>query len=863
MKKGRRWKQLTAMLMMCLMTLTSYRITAEAASNKMMIVAIDLGRENTGEATMVSDEKGTSLLVDSGDNGNDTVFDWLNNNGYKNKKFNTLVTHWHDDHAGNTAEIIDRYNVGTVYLPPTDYVYSENTDYYRYERGYFERVIDAAKRNGTKVVYLKKGQTVNVGSVKGKVLSVNSSPKKENWYNVQYFNNQSAVIMFSGGGAKFLACGDIQEQTEKRLLRSGTSLKADIYKLSHHGYDGSNIKEFVDAVNPTYAWFTSYNATPSKFAPSSVIGSVARTGSKSNVMGTRYNGTITYVCSNGDIRVKLGRNYKKMYQRLINKETNTGKNVTIMYNKAHKIRNIKNVLNTDKYYNRQLNADGSMFSGKWIKKNGKYMAVSDGVYAYNTFARVNGRVYWFNVGGYRSNRGFINAYGRRYYMMPSRAIGFRTINGKKYYFMGKRYKNYKPYLEGMMMTGFKTISGKEYYFQNSSLKGYRKANRGKMMTGFFTVNGKTYYSGKRGMKGYKSSQLGVLQKGWKVINGRLYYLGNDGVVRKGWQTIGGKRYYMYPGGTTATNRFTIVNGKKYYFNDKGVLQTGMLTIGGKKYYTDKNGSIKKGFVTIDGNTYYFGDDGSMRTGMITVDGRKYYADKNGSIKKGLVTVGDQTYYFGDDGSMQTGDVEIDSITYHFDENGVLIGKDDVIPGKPGKKDAMPVIDDNTENFEKDPAVNTDNIVSDEETAEDIQDETDGKEESASIADEPKAEDTETEVTETEDTNTEAPEAQDPEENSFEYADEDDDVSAAVTELTQEETETAAEETSEITEETSTDTSSKEIADASGENGETDDVAPVTATAESDTSVDQIEASETDATEQPADTEVQADPADNL
>ena len=510
----RQWKRITAAIMVCLLTCMTSKTDVSAATDKMKIVSIDLGQENTGEATMISDGKGKSLLLDSGDNHNDSVFKWLNKNGYRRKKFDTLVTHWHDDHAGNTAKIIERYNVGTVYLPSTSYVYKENSDYYRYERGYATRILAAAKKHGTKVVYLKKGKTIKVGSVKGKVLSVNALPKKQrDQGNVHYFNNQSAVIMFSGGGAKFLAAGDSQKELEEKLVKSGTSLKADIYKLSHHGYDGSNNKMFVDAIRPALAYFSNYLSTPSKYTRDDIRGSVNRVEKTANVMSARYNGTITYICQGGNIRVKAGRNVKKMYQRVINKKTNKAQNITIAFNKASKIHSISSILNTKEYYNRQLNAKGSMFTGKWVKKNNKYMLRSNGIFAYNTFAKAKSGVYWFNSKGYRSGKGFISAYGRKYYMMPKRATGFKTIKGKSYYFMDKSYAKYKSYLEGMMMTGWQTINGKRYYLGSD----------------------------------------GVVRRGWQVLDGKRYYLGSDGVARKGWQTINGVRYQFDADGALVNN----------------------------------------------------------------------------------------------------------------------------------------------------------------------------------------------------------------------------------------------------------------------------------------------------------------------
>ena len=203
----------------------SLKLTADAGSSKMIITAIDLGEKNTGDATMITDQNGKALLVDSGDNHNRTIFAWLDRNGYKKKKFDTLVTHWHDDHAGNTAEIIRKYNVGTVYIPPLDYVNKHNSSYYKYERTYVSKTLAAAKARGTKVVYLKKGMKFKVGSVSAKILYICGSPESESYYDIMYFNNNSAAIMFEGGGAKLLMSGDLMQAGE-----NGSSIQARILR---------------------------------------------------------------------------------------------------------------------------------------------------------------------------------------------------------------------------------------------------------------------------------------------------------------------------------------------------------------------------------------------------------------------------------------------------------------------------------------------------------------------------------------------------------------------------------------------------------------------------------------------------------
>ena len=529
-------------------------VPVTAASDTMTVTAIDLGGGNSGEATMVRAGNGDSLLIDSGDTGTRRIFTWLDNNGYKNRKFDTLVTHWHDDHAGNTAEIIEKYRVGTVYIPDNSYLYEHDDDYHKVRQGICRDVKKAAKKRGTKIVYLKKGRKIKVGkNVIGKVLYVNGSPAKENWYAVQRFNNQSAAIMFTGGGTRFFAAGDVQEQAEKRILKSGADIKADIFKLSHHGNDRSNSQAFIKEIDPTYSWFTYYGASPSNYCPSDVKDSVRRMGKISNTFGTRYNGTLRFTCSNGKIKVSAERNTVAMYRRLIGKKSGSKKTVKFTLNKKCMPKTTDKMTGNGAYYDQQVTSSGKIFTGKWMKKNGrKYLVNSSGMYATDTVAVKGGKYYAFNKNGTRYEKGWKTVNGKKYYFGPRRYTGFRKINGKKYYFMDKRCSKYKKSNEGVLTTGFKMIGKYRYYMIDKKYAGYKPSLKGVVATGWSVIDGKTYYM----------SQKGVIQTGLKKIGKDTYYFAPSGIMLKGAQTIGGKKYYFDANGRMAENPADSESGQK-------------------------------------------------------------------------------------------------------------------------------------------------------------------------------------------------------------------------------------------------------------------------------------------------------------
>lgn len=47
--------------------------------------------------------------------------------------------------------------------------------------------------------------------------------------------------------------GDAEAFVEKEILRTDENIKATILKVGHHGSETASTKEFIDAIEPTYA----------------------------------------------------------------------------------------------------------------------------------------------------------------------------------------------------------------------------------------------------------------------------------------------------------------------------------------------------------------------------------------------------------------------------------------------------------------------------------------------------------------------------------------------------------------------------------------------------------------------------------
>ena len=306
------------------------------------------------------------------------------------------------------------------------------------------KTLAAAKARGTKVVYLRKGKTFNVGSISAKVLYICGSPESESSYDIMYYNNNSAAIMFKGGGAKLLMSGDLMKAGEKRLVNSGEDIKADIFQLNHHGYDGSNNQFFLDKVDPAFAWFSNYNSTPSKYSVGSISASVSRIGKKANTFSTRYNGNIKFTCSEGTITANANRNTVKMYEKLTNIKTGKSVKKAYVFNKACGVHLDKTLFDTSKYYNQQLDAKGAIFSGNSVKIGKYYYLQSGSMKAYHTLAKCKGKWYLYGSKGARLS-GMRKFNGKQYYFTPERATGFKKIGEAKYYFIDNAVENFSEF----------------------------------------------------------------------------------------------------------------------------------------------------------------------------------------------------------------------------------------------------------------------------------------------------------------------------------------------------------------------------------------------------------------------------------
>lgn len=158
------------------------------------------------------------------------------------EKIGALVcSHPHTDHMGCMARIVERFDIGSLYMPQIPEEQAPTTRAY-------EKLLDAAAEKDLRVIRLH--EDVLLESPAGAQFQVMSPRMDADWDGA---NNYSAVIRLVYGETSFLFTGDAEAESEKVILEDGYGVGADVLKCGHHGSSSSTSKAFLEAVDPLYA----------------------------------------------------------------------------------------------------------------------------------------------------------------------------------------------------------------------------------------------------------------------------------------------------------------------------------------------------------------------------------------------------------------------------------------------------------------------------------------------------------------------------------------------------------------------------------------------------------------------------------
>ncbi|XMB72671.1 DNA internalization-related competence protein ComEC/Rec2 [Mycoplasmatota bacterium WC30] len=172
-----------------------------------------------GDAIHIHD-KSCNMLIDTGKTDKyDNLISYFK--GYNINKIDIiLITHFHEDHYGELRDIVDKIDVGVIYL-------NNANDELRFD-----------------YQVLKTGSCFTCGESKFQVISSNTNSSNE--------NNNSLVLYGVIGEDRYLFTGDIETEIELQLINN-YDFEVDILKVAHHGSGTSSTYGFLDKINSSIA----------------------------------------------------------------------------------------------------------------------------------------------------------------------------------------------------------------------------------------------------------------------------------------------------------------------------------------------------------------------------------------------------------------------------------------------------------------------------------------------------------------------------------------------------------------------------------------------------------------------------------
>jgi competence protein ComEC len=232
--KKQRW-----ILSLCFLAFFMILITYPFPSHSkdLKVTFIDVGQ---GDSVLLEFPGKTKMLVDGGgtpdgsfDVGEKVLSPFLWRKGIKKIDY-LVLTHAHPDHMNGLIAVARNFKIKNYW-----------EGFSPQESDAYCQLMEALSSRVTRKKMFS-GDSISIGDIRIRVLH----PIKKDPGIHRVHNNLSLVLHIINGQNSFLLTGDIEKESEAKILEGPAPLDSTVMKSPHHGSKSSSTMEFIEGVSP-------------------------------------------------------------------------------------------------------------------------------------------------------------------------------------------------------------------------------------------------------------------------------------------------------------------------------------------------------------------------------------------------------------------------------------------------------------------------------------------------------------------------------------------------------------------------------------------------------------------------------------
>lgn len=264
-----------------------WNLVSTLSPEKLRVSFLDVGQ---GDAIFIQTPSGQEMLIDGGPTH--TVIEGLSEEmSYFDRTIDIiLATHPDADHVTGLIPVLEKFEVSTVMLSPSEG-----------ETSLYDDVRRQVDEEEVTLHIAHTGDEIDFGD--GVLVRVLYPSEK---YNATSDTNDASVaVVLSYGVYTFLLTGDLGSDREGSLITNGLTKNITVYKAGHHGSDTSSGEQLLSYIKPEYSVISA--GKDNKYGHPSPEALLRLQKHSKEVLSTIDNGTITFMTDGRTLELEKER----------------------------------------------------------------------------------------------------------------------------------------------------------------------------------------------------------------------------------------------------------------------------------------------------------------------------------------------------------------------------------------------------------------------------------------------------------------------------------------------------------------------------------------------------------------------------